>query len=420
MKTRALFSPRSSCARTSTLVAVVALALGVSPAAADEVNGVRYAVPEGWKAAERNGLPVLAPSRLAPGEVMSALVLGVQPASGTPAAQVAQVADAVNADAKVVGSSRLVTTDRGAVGTFHIQSFDVESADLGAHTRMVVLLVRGNRRAVAMLVISTNAVLQKYGAGVQALIESLAISPSAAPAAPVPVSRPAGPAAPPASGRIPTGDTPDLFPGSPGWLPSGRGVRIPPARLVEGRPQGLWWHPQARSGRTVAMLTLFLPDGTRASSPRPGAGDLFDVEGQKRQRGATGVGTFELAGGRITQAYDGFVKTDTFRTGSDADGAWIEIGAGRHRPLAPPAAKGLVGTWSGAGGRYVFRADGTYESGHVSASSELTIAAGGRGTYVLDGYLLSLRPADGPGWITTIGASGAACLVIGPTLYCRD
>ncbi len=64
---------------------------------------------------------------------------------------------------------------------------------------MVVLLVRGSRRAVAMLVLSTNAVLQKYGAGVPALIESLAIGPFCRSAAPVPASRPAGPAAPSAS-----------------------------------------------------------------------------------------------------------------------------------------------------------------------------------------------------------------------------
>ncbi len=40
---------------------------------------------------------------------------------------------------------------------------------------------------------------------------------------------------------LPRGETPDLFPGSPGFLPSGRGVQIPDAELVDGQPQGLWW-----------------------------------------------------------------------------------------------------------------------------------------------------------------------------------
>lgn len=76
------------------------------------------------------------------------------------------------------------------------------------------------------------------------------------------------------------------------------------------------------------------------------------------------------------------------------------------------------GTWKTAGSRYVFRADGTFEMGQVS----LEAWAGQRraGRWTLDGYLLMLEPADGPGWITTVGSAvDGRFLVVGNTLHSR-
>lgn len=219
---------------------------------------------------------------------------------------------------------------------------------------------------------------------------------------------------------LPTGNTPLLFPGMPGWLPSGRGVPIPEARVVEGRPEGLWWHWQSQSATKMnAGLVLYLPDGTRATNPRPGAGLLFDLEGQRAQRGATGLGTFEVRGGTITQTSDGFTHSDPFATGSDRDGPFFTTGAARNMPLAPPTEAGLVGTWGTPGGKYVFRPDHTFESGLVAMGGGYTLAAGSRGRWQLDGYLISLQPDGAPGWITTIGATGDRFLVLGADIYDR-
>jgi hypothetical protein len=226
--------------------------------------------------------------------------------------------------------------------------------------------------------------------------------------------------APPAArsgGRLPTGQTPDLFPGSPGWLPSGRGVPIPAARVVDGRPQGLWWYPQMQGSRMAAVSVVFLADGTTALRPRPGAGDLADIDAQRAQQGSTGVGRFSVAGGRLNHTYDTFSGGGAFSHGSDAEGPWFNVGARRYRPLAPPAAQRLVGTWTTPGGKYVFRADGSFESGHMGSNQEWGVGA--RGTWQLDGYLIAIQPHGAPGWITTVGATGTNLLVIGSSVYSR-
>lgn len=219
---------------------------------------------------------------------------------------------------------------------------------------------------------------------------------------------------------LPTGETPDLYPGTPGWLPSGRGVAIPAAELVDGRPEGLWWHWQVQSNSKMnAGVILFLPDGTRASNPRPGGGNLFDLEGQRAQRGNTGLGTFEIDDGKLTQRFDGFTSTDPYTTGSDSDGTWFKTGAAKHLPLAPPSQASLVGTWETPGGKFVFRDDGTYESGLIAMGGGTTLAAGSRGGWQLDGYLIALQPTGAPAWITTIGMTGDDFLVMGSAIYNR-
>ncbi len=224
----------------------------------------------------------------------------------------------------------------------------------------------------------------------------------------------------PRSGGLPTGNTPDLYPGGVGWLPSGRGVPIPEARVVDGRPEGLWWHWQTTSASKMnAGLILFLADGTRATNPRLGGGLAFDLEGQRAQRGSTGVGTFEVNDGKLVQHGDGYTSTDDFETGSDRDGDFFKTGAARHMPLAPPTEDGLIGTWGTPGGKFVFNADGTYESGLVDVGRDYTLAAGSRGRWLLDGYLIQFQPNGGPSWISIIGATGDRFIVIGSSIYDR-
>lgn len=383
-------------------------ALG-SPALADEHNGVRYTPPAGWEAGDHQGARLLAPRDLAEGEVLLAIVAGAQPAtSASPADQVAEVAASLNEGAKVGARTEVATTARGEQGPLHLQSFEVTDADLGTHTRTFAVVIRGAQRGVLVLLCKPAELYAKHEAAVRGLLASLELA--GAPAAP----------ASPAAGKLPTGDTPDLFPGSVGWLPSGRGVPIPAPRIVAGKPEGLWWTGVFEPGsRLVARTIIFLPDGTRASSPRPGGGDLFDVEGQRRQKGHTGVGTFTVADGQLRQAYDGFESAGAFRVGTDDSGPYFAIGEARYRPLEKATAAGLDGTWISGGSKYVFKADGTYEMGQVVDTPDWTAAVGGRGTYELDGHLLAIRPRDGPGWIAFVGATGPT-LIMGTSVYRKE
>lgn len=231
----------------------------------------------------------------------------------------------------------------------------------------------------------------------------------------------AAPAVVSGSGALPTGNTPDLSPGSPGWLPSGRGVSIPDAEVVDGRPQGLWWTFKLQGdGKTWgAGLTLFLPDGTCATHPRPGGGYLFDLEGQRAQRGNTGLGTFEVVEEKITLHIDGYDSTASFESGSDGEGPFFKVGAHKYQPLTPPTAESLVGNWKSASGKFIFRADGTFEQGNVLFTEGYVVAAGGQGRWQLDGYLLWVRPPDAPSWITTVGMTGENFLIVGSTVYTR-
>lgn len=406
------------------VVMVVALALVIAPARAhaDVASGVRFAVPAGWAAADRDGLRVVAPTNLATGELMVAMIAGVQAASGTPDAQLAALAATYNAGATVGASSASALTDLGKAGKLYLQQFQVTAPDLGEHRRILAILVRGSQRAVVLVVFSNDAVLAKHGAGMTALLKSLAIDPRAVvqPAPPAPPAAAPPAAAPVATGgHLATGDTPDRYPGSPGWMPSGRGVAIPVTKLVGGRPQGLWWRYHVNGSAMAPLLMAFLPDGTYVVHPRPGSGQLLDIAQQRKQPGSNGVGTFTIADGRYTHVVDGYTTTDTFKAGTDKNGEWFEVGAGRHYPLVPATPAFLVGTWTGGGNRLVFRADGTYEYGHITNNAEVTIAAGARGTFQLDGYLLALRPTQYDPYTSVAGRSGTL-LVVGMTTYSRQ
>src|SRR3990167_2359300 len=106
---------------------------------------------------------------------MVAMIAGVQAASGTPDAQLAALAATYNAGATVGASSASALTDLGKAGKLYLQQFQVTAPDLGEHRRILAILVRGSQRAVVLVVFSNDAVLAKHGAGMTALLKSLAI-----------------------------------------------------------------------------------------------------------------------------------------------------------------------------------------------------------------------------------------------------
>jgi hypothetical protein len=317
------------------VVASLSLALALCwsmVARADEVGSVRFSVPAGWAARDHNGSRVILPSSLGKDELMLGIVLGVQPIAGTPTAKIDEVANLVDADVQVHSSSAVASGQRGPAGTLYLRSFEVSSEEIGKHARVIAILVRGKQCAVTLFLVSNTTTLDKYAAGFQAVLASLEIAGD--------TSTPASAA--PATTGVPTGDTPDNYPGSSGFRPSGRGVRVPAARVVKGRPEGMWWAPQARNGGLSALRVIYLADGTCATAPRPGGPRLFDLEGQRR---LGGVGTCSVRRGVFSRTIDGHTQGGAFRAGSDREGAYFDIGELRHRPLAPVEARSLIGTW---------------------------------------------------------------------------
>ena len=394
------------------LLAGLLLAL---PALADEHAGVRFTPPKGWEGVDSGEARVLVAPGQSEDEALVVLLAPAEPATASsPEEELADVAARLNAGAEVNGRGPVTSADLGARGALRMQRMQVTDGDIGQHMRMVVVLIAGGKRAVALVIWKPDEVLARHEAALTALLDSLELV-GAAPA------KPAGAPAPQAgAGKLPTGDTPDLFPGSPGWLPSGRGVAIPTARLVDGRPEGIWWRLAPQNTRMTVRDFIYLPDGTRASNPRPGGPDLFDLEGQRRQKGTTGVGTWRLAGDRWVEAWDDFTSEGTFQHGSDADGPFFKVGEALYRPLARPTREGVIGAWTTPGGRWVFKADGTYESGHITETGDFTLAAGGRGTWELDGWLIAIRPAGAPMWINKVGAWNQRHLMLGATLYEKE
>lgn len=205
-----------------------------------------------------------------------------------------------------------------------------------------------------------------------------------------------------------------------GWLPSGRGAPIPTARLVTGRPQGLWWRYQVKSATQLSpFMMVFLPDGTMAHLPRSGSGTQVDIAQQRERHGSEYVGTFRVTGNEITTSINNYTRTEPFSTGTNKGEEWFEIGGGRHYPLARASARGLVGRWRGDGQSYVFRADGTFESGYITNNSEFTATQSGRGTWQLDGFLLGFTLADGSLYIDLSGMTNGF-LVIGSIVHTRQ
>lgn len=265
-----------------------------------------------------------------------------------------------------------------------------------------VLVARFPGRYVSVLLNSSGTdIVQSCTDDAVGLLSSVRFAEAAAPvpaasvAQPPPVNRPQG------ARRIPTGNTPLLFPGMPDWLPSGNGVPIPDPGFVRGLPVGLWWVADAEGvGNIKADLHIFLEGGIRASSPRLGGPRLYDLEGQKQQRGVTGVGSYTIENGQMLQRSDSFRYGGPYSTGSDSAGTFFKVGGSVYRPLTTATAQSIVGHWKGYQLEISFRADGTYVYGPPAAST------GSAGTYVLDGYLIQKAAHSGPAIIDRVGMSG--------------
>lgn len=397
--------------RLSLALLIAALsALGLSLV---QGNSLRYTVPKDWGETSQDGVKILSPKGLGDDKVFAVLLTPVADLDqGTGRKQLARLLKEIHEGAKVIESSEVQSKTTEGVEIVS-QTVVLDAPDIGKHARLYFLIAEGKRYTLAFVMTNEDALIDKYGEAAMDLIGSVKLSGGPKAESGKPTDNVS------AASKIPTGHTPDLFAGMPGWLPSGKGLKIPEPSLTGGKPMGLWYKvTHDTTGRARATLHVYLDGGIRASHPRLGGPRLYDHEGQKAQRGKTGVGTFSIAGGQIVERHDGYEQKAAFRTGKDSDGSFFEIGGARFRPLLPLTTQTLVGHWRGFGEEYKFFADGTFQYGTSTGTGEWRAAAGGSGTYTLDGYLLHVKPQQGAAWIDVAGRAGPM-LVKGSSMLVR-
>lgn len=368
-----------------------------------EHKGVTYKLPAGWQEGVEGEAKVFAPKNLKEGEAVAVILTPAVPATDEPAKkQFETLVAAANADAKVTGQGEVAVKSEGG-GTVCVQAFEMESSDVGKHSRIYAMVLAEKKRALAIVIIKPESAATKHQDDITNLLSSFKI-------------KNAGAETTSSAGGTPTGNTPTLYPGMPGWLPSGKGLPIPESGIVNGKPQGVFWTTSYGSG-TKATMFVFLPSGIHASNPRFGGGKLFDAEGQKAQPGVNGVGPWSISGGKMTRKYDTFSRTETYTIGKDASGAFFKEGAALFRPLDPMTKAGIVGTWRFPGRKYVFNANGTYEFGQVETGDGWAAGSNVSGTYTVDGYLVVMRQKDGPTIITPMGTPGPGLMIVNGVFY---
>lgn len=381
------------------LLPLALLVAFVSCVHAQEHKGVLFTQPAGWEKSAEGDAVVLTPKDLKEGELLAILITPALPASSDPplAQFEATVAGANEGDQARAATEPTVTSAAGR--TIAMQVFETESEGLGKHKRLYVMAFADGQSVLMIVIANKGELMDKRMDTIADVIASLKFKKTRT--------------------AIPTGDTPDLFMGMVGWLPSGKGVPIPSAAVTGGKPVGLWWKAQVNNqGLLAPVVHMYTAEGVRASLPRLGGGRLFDVEGQRKQRGTTGVGTFSIANGTMTEKYGAFENSGAFASGSDKDGKFFKLGGAMFRPLIELTEANVVGSWRASSSELSFRADGTYESGSVLSTGDWAAGSFTSGTYVIDGFLLMLVPKDGPITISLAGMGGLM-LVRGGTFYTR-
>ncbi len=395
---------------TSTLLLLSGL---VSTSLEQEHQGVLYTKPKDWVEWNEGAAKVFSPSDLKSGEVVAVLLTPAVPVSeDTLAKQFDQSVASANEGSTVLAKGDV--ENKAAQGaSIYLQVMELETPEIGKSSRIYAMIVAGKQKTFLVSIFSKDSLVEKHGKAVMELVGSLKFK-SVPTTTPTKVEKANTPIT-----KIPIGNTPDLFPGSTGWLPSGKGVEIPKADIVNGKPQGLWWKPQVGTNGILMPIThIYLPNGVRASNPRPGGGNLFDIEGQRNQKGHTGVGTFTIDNGQLVEKYDGFENKGAFKFGTDKDGKFFKIGGAIFRPLIPLNKQNIVGNWRGTNSEIRFKADGTYEMGQILRTDDWVAGSNTTGTYVIEGYLLMMVPKDGPILLSRSGIGGLM-LVRGSVFYHR-
>lgn len=371
-----------------------------------EFQGVRYAVPAGWSEKRQETMSIVFVPNAKPGETLAVVVFPASNDTGTDRqAILSTLIQSIEKGHKVIQPAEFTKKTRGDL-TIYLATSQVED-ETGKGDRLYELISDGKKLAFVVASVNGDQFVKDHRAELVSLLES--VRPSKA-------ESPTGPQ------RIRIGATPGQYPGSPGWLPSGKGVPFPAPSVVDGHPVGMWWTQSLDlKNRTVAYATIFFPDGTLARFYRPGGPQTADLDGQRAEPGENNVGSWHVSDGQITLNVSGRSETKKLTFKDGPDGTTMSIGGAAYHKALPLTQKLLIGTWQVPGSsEYTFKADGTYQFAN-SIGDGVSYAAGSTSTgkWTLDGYLLALEPNNGPYMVHKVFRFADNCIVFENTLHFR-
>lgn len=210
--------------------------------------------------------------------------------------------------------------------------------------------------------------------------------------------------------QIRTGNTPTQMPGTSGWLPSGKGQQLPTAKLVDGKPVGMWWSiPFESNPARQTITTVFLPDGTLLQTPQISGGKL--IEATKR----TAKANWTLANGMMkVNTANGGEMYGALKPGKDSVGDYFDYLDTRYRPCLEVTPEKLVGTWEISGViDLTFSPNGQVK--HVLPPGDGT----GTSKWILDGYLLALDRGKDDYLVNSIYMMNLNTIMIGKNQYTK-
>lgn len=371
-----------------------------SQAKPSEFKGVEYTLPTNWQVQQSAEVLILTPNHLDEGKIVAVIVAPPIPKSGKPWLDNFNVfLAAAGEKTHVVSHGETQSTKRPPYEIF-VQLQKLKDDNIGDYQCLYQMVADDDNGACMCVMSNDDALVEKYQKDLSQILLS---------------SRPKK-----AAKKIRTGDTPGLYLGSPGWLPSGRGTEIPKAHLVDGKPTGMWMNAGFElNSKSAIFATIYLPDGTMVRFPRFGGGNLIDIEGERANpNDAKSVGTWSVGNGTMTTHISGGNSTFKYSTGKDDEGEFFLYGGAKYRPCIPVTADYLVGKWHIPGaGEYEFAKDGTVKYS-FSFQPENGPDRRSTGTWVLDGYLFAV---DQPNLyiVNSIYRFGTDSIVIGEHIYSR-
>jgi hypothetical protein len=193
----------------SIAVSLLTLALAASAALAQEGHhqGVYFTTPSGWTSGEQDGHFLLAPADMTEATAVVVVLGGAEKLGAKPFNDWfrAKLASGLNAQLKVLQEGKAQSGNAGGLQTLSTGR-TVQDAGGGVRLQIYHAVSDGKQAAAAMLVTASEAAVNKYTAGIQALFASLRFTQAPNAAAKPPDSNSAPPAAAATKSQIAVSD----------------------------------------------------------------------------------------------------------------------------------------------------------------------------------------------------------------------